>query len=321
MTARFVIIGAGAVGGVIGGFLARAGREVVLVARGAHLAALQARGLRVETPAETFTVTCEATGRVAWRVGDIAIVATKTQDVAAALREQAIPSDVPVVCMTNGLEAERVALRYVERVYAGCVILAGAHMDPGVVQVWAAPTPGLLDLGRYPEHARPDATAQMIASELVAAGFGSRALTDPLRWKRRKLLLNLANGGDALVGEAARHSVVMELARAEAMACYAAMNVECVTEAEDMDRRKDIVFATIGDTKSRVGGSTFQSLARGASTLETDYLNGEIVMLGRMHRIATPINARLQQMAAAAARSRMPAGSMSLDAFIEQVSR
>ena len=316
---RFVIIGAGAVGGVIGGFLAKVGHDVLLVARGAHLAALQAHGLRVETPTETFTLPIPATARVTWQPGDVALVATKTQDVTAALRDQALPPEVPVVCMTNGLEAERIALRFAEQVYAGCVILPGVHMQPGVVQVWAAPTPGLLDLGRYPETTEHDATAQMISAALVAAGFGSRALQDPLRWKRRKLLLNLANGAEALVGEAARSSVIVELAKAEALACFAALGLACASEEEDAARRKAITFAPIGGQRARDGGSTYQSLARGSATLETDYLNGEIVLLGRQGGVPTPVNTRLQQIAAAAARARTPAGSMTLDALIEQV--
>ena len=54
--------------------------------------------------------------------------------------------------------------------------------------------------------------------------------------------------------------------------------------------------------RDRTGGSTWQSLARGATTLEGDYLNGEIVLIGRKHQIPTPVNLLLQQEAAALAR-------------------
>ena len=59
------------------------------------------------------------------------------------------------------------------------------------------------------------------------------------------------------------------------------------------------------------GGSTWQSLARGHS-LEVDYLNGEIVLLGRQLGIATPVNAALQRVANAAARAGARPGSMTL---------
>lgn len=59
---RYIIIGAGAVGGTIGGCLALGGHEVVLVARGAHLAALRDHGLRLGTPSRTDTISVPAIG-------------------------------------------------------------------------------------------------------------------------------------------------------------------------------------------------------------------------------------------------------------------
>ena len=59
---RYVIIGAGAIGGAIGGRLAHAGLEAVLVARGEHLAALREHGLRLRTPEEDVTVPVHPVG-------------------------------------------------------------------------------------------------------------------------------------------------------------------------------------------------------------------------------------------------------------------
>jgi 2-dehydropantoate 2-reductase len=70
---------------------------------------------------------------------------------------------------------------------------------------------------------------------------------------------------------------------------------------------------------TRSGGSTWQSLARGASTLETDYLNGEIALLGRQHGVPTPINEALQRIAAEAARTGMKPGSMTSDELAARV--
>jgi len=65
----------------------------------------------------------------------------------------------------------------------------------------------------------------------------------------------------------------------------------------------------IGD-QARGGGSTWQSLERRAGSVETDYLNGEIVLLGRQHGVPTPANALLQRLMADAAATGEPAGSM-----------
>ena len=56
---RYVVYGAGAVGGVVGGLLSVAGREVALIARGAHLQAIRADGLTVQTPDATHVLRLE----------------------------------------------------------------------------------------------------------------------------------------------------------------------------------------------------------------------------------------------------------------------
>jgi 2-dehydropantoate 2-reductase len=60
------------------------------------------------------------------------------------------------------------------------------------------------------------------------------------------------------------------------------------------------------------GGSTWQSLARGHD-LEGDYLNGEIVLLGRLHGVPTPVNTMLQRLGLDLAQHATPPGSMTLE--------
>jgi 2-dehydropantoate 2-reductase len=315
---RLVILGAGAIGGVVAGYLARANRDVLLLARGDHLAAIRERGLRVEAPGGGFTArvaVADPQAPIAWRDDDVVVVAVKTQDVAGALRDLGAPAHVAIVCMTNGLEAERIALRHAREVYGACVLMPGSYLVPGTVQVWAAPVPGLFELGRYPDGTdRADA----IAGELIAAGFDVEVRPNVMKWKRGKLLSNLANGAEAISGREARTSVLSDRAKAEARACYAAANLSCTTEAEDAARRTALTGGSIEGAK-RPGGSTWQSLARGHGALETDYLNGEIVLLGRLHGVATPVNEALQVLAAEAARTRAPAGALPLAELIAKV--
>ncbi len=61
--------------------------------------------------------------------------------------------------------------------------------------------------------------------------------------------------------------------------------------------------------RRRGGGSSWQSLERGLGTIETDYLNGEIVLLGRLFGVATPVNALVQRLAGEAARNKAAPGS------------
>ena len=86
---RFVVLGAGAVGGVLGARLHQAGFEVELIGRGAHYRAIRDRGLTLETPAERVTLAIAvhaSPASVSWKVDDVVLLAVKSQDTAAGFR-------------------------------------------------------------------------------------------------------------------------------------------------------------------------------------------------------------------------------------------
>lgn len=137
---RIAIIGAGGVGGYYGGTLARAGYEVTLLARGAHLAALRERGLEVRTPEGTFTAAVEAAGAPEELGGaDYAILAVKNYslpEIAPAARFLAKRGAV-IVPLLNGVDvAERLIEQGVpeERVLGGLTEISAARIGPGVVE-------------------------------------------------------------------------------------------------------------------------------------------------------------------------------------------
>jgi 2-dehydropantoate 2-reductase len=67
------------------------------------------------------------------------------------------------------------------------------------------------------------------------------------------------------------------------------------------------------DGAERSGGSTWQSLMRGTGSLETDFLNGEIALLGALHGVPTPYNRMLQEAAAEAAQLGRKPGSYTVE--------
>ncbi len=69
----------------------------------------------------------------------------------------------------------------------------------------------------------------------------------------------------------------------------------------------------------RGGGSSWQSLARGTRRIEADYLNGEVVLLGRLHGVDTPVNEVLQRVANCLARQERPPASMSLEELMAEL--
>lgn len=315
---RYVVLGAGAIGGAVGAGLHRAGRAVVLVARGAHLDALRRDGLELRAPARSERLAIPvagAPGEIGLGAGDVVLLATKTQDVPAALEAVAAAVD-PVdaggpalVCLQNGLEAPRMALRRFERVYGAMLMLPTAHLDPGVVEVYSDPCPGVVDLGRAP--AGVDALAEAVAADLRAAGFASEARADIGRWQAAKLLANLQNALQAACGPDTRGlEDVTTVLRAEAEGCLRAAGIAWVGEAEMAERVTGRVTPKRVGGRPRAGGSSWQSLARGRGSIETDYLNGEVALLGRLHGVRTPVNAALQALAARLARERRPPGSL-----------
>jgi 2-dehydropantoate 2-reductase len=287
---RFVVLGAGAIGGALGGGLHRAGHDVTLIARGRTEAVLRSSGLTLQTPDadEVLRVPVGTVDDV--RDGDVVILAVKSQDTATAL-EPLAGRDVTIVCAQNGVANEAAALRRFERVYGVFVWLPAQHLDPGVIQIFCAPVQGVLAVGRYPSGA--DETAAALAAAFTEASADGVVSDDVMRLKRGKLLDNLINGIHVVVGDGDEAERLYEQAAAEARACFDAAGLDYESDTHalgSMSPPRDVHGA--GHAMS----STWQSLQRGSS-LETDYLNGEIVLLGRLHGVPTPVNADIQRRA------------------------
>jgi 2-dehydropantoate 2-reductase len=309
---RIVLIGPGAVGGVVGGRLFQHGHDVVLVARGAHRQAIAERGLTVEWPEGSVTLPIPVVGAPAaltFGADDVVVVAVKSQDtagVAHALADAAGP-DTPIVCLQNGVANEVTFLRRFSSVQGVTVMAPTWHLEPGVVRAYTHDAAAILDVGRWPRGT--DEVTAAVAAAFGRSGFESVARPDISRWKYAKLLLNLGNPVDALCPPGDDATRLAALARDEGEAVLAAAGIDHVSAAEDRERRGDILQIIPIDGKRRPGASTWQSLARGLP-VEVDHLNGEIVLLGRLHEVPTPVNALLQLATHRAVAERTPPGSI-----------
>jgi 2-dehydropantoate 2-reductase len=319
---RFVIFGAGGVGGVVGGRLAEYGHDVILIARGAHYAAVRENGLRLESPDRTVTLQIpivQHPSEIRWSADDVVLLTMKTQDTAAALRDLSgvAPADTPVVSVQNGVENERIALRVFSRVYGVCVMSPTNFLKPGVVQAWSAPVTGLLDIGRYPTGS--DDVSESVAAAFRVATFPSEPRPDIMRWKYNKLLMNLGNAVEALCGQRGRSNPLIATARREGVACLEAAGIAYTSDGEEALRRGDLLRLAPVAGQTRPGGSSWQSLQRRTGNIEADYLNGEIVLLGRIYGIPTPVNALLQTLANRMAREGRAPGSMPIEEVLGQL--
>ncbi|HEX3343155.1 MAG TPA: 2-dehydropantoate 2-reductase [Polyangiaceae bacterium] len=331
MPLRFLVMGCGAVGGIVASHLLESGQDVAAYSSNAGIAdAIDARGyqLRGEGPARSVP------GRVHREVPpgpfEVVVLATQPTHVEDAART-ALPSLAPdgvMVCLQNGLCEERVARIVGDARTGGAVVSWGAAMpEPGLYDRTAA---GGFTLGRL--DASSDPRLEEIARALECVG--PTEITGNLAGKRwSKLAINCAIssmgtlGGDRL-GPLLQHRFVRRLA------------LEVMTEVVHVARREritlekvsgtlDLEWIALTDEERRASGSPallakhallyavglrfrrmrssmLAAIERGREPA-VDFLNGEVIDRGRRHGIPTPVNDRIRSLVwEVAARRRTP---------------
>jgi 2-dehydropantoate 2-reductase len=320
---RYVIIGAGAIGGTVGGVLTRAGVPTVLVARGRHAEVLAAAGMTLRTPDGTFhtpVTAASGTEQVRLTERDVLVFTTKTQQLDAALQEwvdQPVhgPDGVvgtagerlPAMTALNGVAAEEKALRYFRRVFGICVWLPAVHLEPGEVIVRSWPVAGQFHIARWPAAISTPDDAELLAGlaeTWSAAGIRVRVPDDVAPWKYNKLLSNLGNAIGALAAEGADTGEAVAAVRREGENVLRQAGIEFVSFQTSTAARADgPTIRPIPGWNTGASNSTWQSLSRNTGNVETDFFNGEIVRLAHRHGIAAPLNAALASAARAAVRN------------------
>src|SRR3569623_332031 len=309
---KFVEYGIGANGGVLAAKLALAGEEATGSARGPQLEAIRRSGLLLRTPDGEQPVRFGAAGdpeEIQFAPDDVVILSMKTQDTPLALQRlrAAGVTTQAVVCAQNGVTNARFALRRFPNVYAMTVIMPATYIAAGEVNAFGAPHAGLLDLGRYPSGT--DEAAARIAAALTRAGFVSDVDPEIMQSKYGKLMQNLANIIEAAL-QPGDHGEIIKAARDEATAVYAAAGIGWRDVGLDNPRRQTLVQMQPIAGADRVGSSTKQSLVRHTGSIETDYLNGEIVLLGRLNDVPTPVNAYFSALAQRMIGEKLKPGSL-----------
>jgi 2-dehydropantoate 2-reductase len=294
---RIVVLGAGAVGGSIGGMLCEAGHDITLIARGEHGVMMRRRGLSVRLPDRSFVVhpRCEAQCRdFDWRQGDVVLLATKLQDAEQALDDlvAAAGPDVPVVCAVNGIDGERWAAQRFATVLSMLVWLPASHLQPGEVLLHAEGCYGVLDTGpcRGKDAQR---LCEQLCGGLRSVGFDAIVRPDIARWKLAKWITNLGGAAQALVVDG--WQLVANAARAEGEAVLRRAQLERVPTHELIARVAGVRPAQV-DGKYREGGSTWQSRARG-QPLESHWIEGAMARFAAEHGVPAPINSALAEAA------------------------
>jgi 2-dehydropantoate 2-reductase len=290
---RIAVIGTGGIGGPYAAALAQAGADVTFVARGAHLAAMRERGLRIEGDrGETIIRPVQATDDVA-SIGpvDVVLLCVKLWDLESAGIEirPIVGPDTAVIPLQNGVDAaERlIPLLGPEAVMGGTAWVTGAILAPGVIRqtgTYQRMTFGELD-------GRLSPRGQRLCELCEAAGFEG-VLSPDVRvpiWEKFVLLVPLS-GLNALT----RLPLGKWREDPDLLALYEAALRETVAvgHAEGVQLPPDIIAGTLATMRSMPPYHTTSmgnDLLRG-NRLELPWFAGKAVELGRRHGIATPAN-------------------------------
>jgi 2-dehydropantoate 2-reductase len=292
------VVGAGALGCLFGGMLARAGHDVTLIGRATHVAAIRRDGLVLESRGVTAPIALAASEDIAAVVGaGLVLFCVKSSDTDAAARAMAphLAPGAVVLSLQNGVDnVERIAAHTRNPILPALVYAAAEMAGPGHVRHTGGGNIviGELDAARRADDAGRARLAQ-IAALFGAAGIAVR-ISDAIATELwTKLTMNCAyNAISAICG--ARYGEMVALAEIRAVMSDAVREVVAVAATKGVRLPDDIVAAALAlaDGMPVTISSTAQDLRRGRRT-EIDHLNGYVVRAGAVAGIAVPVNRTL----------------------------
>lgn len=290
---RFGVMGSGGVGGYFGAALARAGVDVVMIARGAHLAAIRSKGLTIQAQDETYTAKLTATDDPT-QAGpcDVVLVAVKLWDTASAVEAIApmVGPETTIISLQNGIDAEPAfAARHGDdRVFGGVAQISATIAAPGTI----AKHSGFARIifGEWGA-AQPD-RATALTEAFTKAGIENQYSGD-IRgelWRKFIFLVALSGAtamtgkpiGEVLAseGDRALHRTLVEetyaLAQARGIGLPAAVVDQVVAFSEGLPYQ--------------MRASMAHDLIAG-NPLELDWLSGAVVRMAREDGLDVPANA------------------------------
>jgi 2-dehydropantoate 2-reductase len=290
---RIAIMGAGGVGGCLGGLLAKAGIDVSLICRGEHLAAIKANGLKLIRPDTEFVVEVDATDDPA-KIGpvDLVLFTVKTyqnRHVITALKPLMGP-ETSVISLQNGVESHELL----------GAVLGPSHILPGTY--WASShviSPGVIaeDVMAQISFGEIEDTESLRALEIRKvfreAGIETEISSDPLQviWQKFIVLSALAGITSASL---TRPKELLQYQDARKMFCDAMAEALAVGLAKGIDLSENLVQESLEYVDSL---PDFQNAMQGdyenGRATELDALSGAVIRLGKQIGVATPVHSLL----------------------------
>jgi 2-dehydropantoate 2-reductase len=308
---KIAIIGGGAIGCVMAGYLHQTGEEVLLVGKKDQISSICEKGLTIEGVRGGKTVSVKAFEQLEGEV-DFIVLAVKTQDVASALEQHKLNLlSSPVVTIQNGVRADKILSQRIapERIISSIVMFGATYLKPGEV---VHNFEGDLILGNY--LGGSDERVKEI-SRIMGKDFSVVTSEDVMGMKWLKLFVNLNNFLPALVGKSMQESFadldmcsigVTTLREGLQLVDRAGINLHSLpTYPEDRLRKitslpveeSAKIFSQIMTNLSKepLYGSILQSIRRSRPS-EIDYINGEFVSLAKEKGYTAPLNEKVVEM-------------------------
>jgi len=298
---RFVFFGAGAVGGVLGGHLARDKHAVLLICREEHARVItEQNGLRMKSATGDYFAPLRAEVMATARHFDddtCVFFTPKSNDTASCVEDLAehAPADVPLVCFQSGVDNERIISERFTNVYGGVCWMTCSFLHPGHVSFRKF---GRLVVGKYPKGASP--FAKKLVKHLESAGFAASVSNSVMCDKWLKLVTNLQSAFSALVDERDHDSLEFAQLRLGLLEEAKRVLAKDKVRARSCDGRDSTIDEMIDELKKphaprpasavRVRNSTWQNLYLKRGYVENKFFHDPIISLGHKHGVPVPHN-------------------------------
>jgi len=309
---KIVVIGAGAIGNIVAGYLKLKGEDVSLVGRSDSVKAIKGQGIQISGTRGNFNVKINISDSLTIKP-DLAILACKTQDIDNILKtSHPLLKDTIILTVQNGIQADTIVSKYLpeENIISSIVMFSATYLEPGhVVHNFE----GAWIIGKMFDP-RPD--KKLINLSLILNKAFPVVISEDIEgMKYLKIFVNANNCLAAILGvsmqEAFRDLEISRISIAiwkEGFELFSRLGIKLVSipgfPVENLTKLTSMpaeeaakVFSGIMTKLSTepLYGSILQSIKRERRS-EIDYINGEFVNLANQHNLTVPLNRKLVEM-------------------------
>ncbi len=308
---KIAVIGAGAIGNLVAGYLKTKGEDVTLLGHRDSVNAIEAGALRISGARGDFNIKIDACDKLNYNP-ELVILATKTQDIDGALKENlSFLAGATILTTQNGIRADDIVAQYIPKknIISSIVMFGATYLEPAKV---VHNFEGDWIIGRIFE--RNDA-ATINIKETLSQIFSVTISENIRSMKYLKIFVNANNCIPAILGlsmqeafsdvNISRISIAIWKEGLE-MVNKAGINLLSLPDfplerlvkltAMPLDEAARVFSGIMANlSKEPLYGSILQSIKRRRAS-EIDYINGEFLNLARVHNTRAPLNEKLVEM-------------------------